>query len=357
MMPALTPPQAPPFRWHAVVRLLTGRYIYTCAHSIGIRSIDYLSEGNVGLEREDLATTVSTKKLDHALLNSVSLQTHGQELVVDGHSLLSLAACVSTQGLLNEGAREVGGTRELVTGSTAPSQGWNGHLRKSTRGCSTPGLRQEIVGGLDTLGRHLVQEDALTVLVAAILLNHDVVPIRRSEPLKAINVLKSVVALAAVTHGSLIVTISANPLATELNLSSNVRLTLNELVFSCQAVGQIVPRNATECGNQVGQMVDAHVARGRALHVRLLAQRVGSVVLRLLSGLVAAQRGPELESGVVGRRVLELPRLVSRVVLHCTVPLPVRGLERARNVVRRLGTVIVLVPGVAIRRVGGHSPC
>merc|ERR1712167_560624 len=168
MMPALTPPQAPPFRWHAVVRLLTGRYIYTCAHSIGIRSIDYLSEGNVGLEREDLATTVSTKNLDHALLNSVSLQTHGEELVVDGHSLLCLAACVSTQRLLNEGAREVGDARELVTGSTAPSVGRDGHLRLCTRGSRTARLRQEVVGGLHTLGRHLVQEGALTVRVAAI---------------------------------------------------------------------------------------------------------------------------------------------------------------------------------------------
>jgi len=186
--------------------------------------------GQVGLPQQPLAAAVGVEVGDDALvLVVVGLQADEDDLVVHGDGRLDGPPLVARGGLrqregavaaLRQQAGQVGHPRELVRVRSRVAVRRHPSARHHAGVHRPSGLRHELErlgrGALAVCEQGLVDEHALPVLVAAVLLDHGEDAVRRRDGLEAIDVLEGELARGvgaaalvgavsgAVAHGGLV---------------------------------------------------------------------------------------------------------------------------------------------------------
>ena len=317
------------------------------------------SQHVVGLVDVHLTAAIEVEVADDARGGGVVLKSDGDVLVLDGDSGVSLTTRVSAEsGARLENARKVSDAGELGRpgGFGGGCAGGNRHPSLGAGIVAATSLRDELVFGHHAGRWELGDEHALSVHVAAVLLDDEVVlVVGGGDPLETVDVLEGVLVRRRVAHHRLVVPIGALALTAEIDAVADLGLTLDDGVGGVDLRGEVGHSQGVEHVLHASEIVDAHVAGGGALDETVAAARIGRIVLGLRGLLIDAGASPELvrrgcaARGLILGRVLEVPRLVVIEVRDGAVPLPLRLREVAGDVV--VGTIaeVALVPSVAIR--------
>ena len=191
------------------------------------------SDLNLWLVHKDLSSAIQAKRLDYSSIDTVRLETQGDEFLVNRDSGLGGSSSETAHSGLLENAGQIGDAGEFVSSWVAHCFNWNADIGKASTALGTTSLRDEVVLREDVRRRSFGDEHAFTVPVTAVFLNDKVLAVRCLDPLETIDVFKSRF-IGTVIHESGVFTIGAFAFSVELDSVVNFRFAFDHFVSSAR---------------------------------------------------------------------------------------------------------------------------